>query len=520
MCSPGVVPIFKKQRPGEGEPQDDTIPVDYEHVAGDMSNYVFGDALGTGAYAKVLLAKVRSTGGKVAVKVVNRRKAPKDYLKKFLPREIEVLQKLHHPNCVKVYEIFEHDEKVYFFMELAENGDLLEYINSRGYIPEEEARRLLIQLLDALEYCHTLGIAHRDLKCENLLLDTEFNIKVSDFGFATQFNKDQLLKTFCGSCAYASPEILYGQPYDGRKSDMWSIGVVLYAMVCGKLPFNDADMKTLILQINSRISFPKRVSRDCRDLIRRILAVNLGERITMDDVRDHVWCQSQRRSSLTLAPWPPMPKATGIDARMENGGKKYESQLPSLLGDMMNMALEVKPSRNVDKPSDQKTRRATIDPSELTKGGKSDSARNRAKGKAHDKRAQAVADANMADQAEAAAAAKKDSVAREEEARAAAAAAAAAAELQKEQSAPRRVKVEIKEEDAGKSPMRQNAINFDDEDFYQHRERSSTMSGPSARDGDPLKRRVSWKQRLRLPWKAGRKSEKSGDSSAPSSPKP
>ncbi|XP_065840243.1 testis-specific serine/threonine-protein kinase 3-like [Oscarella lobularis] len=256
-------------------------------AGGDIDKYALGATLGTGAYAKVKLAQRRDSGAKLAVKIVNKKRAPKDYLAKFLCREMEVLSQLQHQHIIKLHEILETEQKVYFVMDVAEGGDLLDYINNRGYLSEDESRRVLRQTVLAVQHCHENGIVHRDLKCENILLDKNNDVKVSDFGFARPFRKSQLLETFCGSYAYASPQILNGEPYEGNLSDIWSMGVVAFAMVCGRLPFNDSNVKVLMAQIRGRLNFSSRTSPECRDLIRKMLAIRAEERITIKGILRH-----------------------------------------------------------------------------------------------------------------------------------------------------------------------------------------------------------------------------------------
>lgn len=178
--------------------------------------YGLGEQLGKGSYAIVRGATSKKHKRRVAIKIISKKKAPEDYLTKFLPREIQVLKRLRHPNCVSLLEAIETNTRIYLIMNLAENGDLLEYIRERGPMPDDDARRYFRHLITAIEYFHSLGIVHRDLKCENLLLDINYNIVVSDFGFARgqmvnpETGKRRLSQTFCGSYAYAPPEILRG----------------------------------------------------------------------------------------------------------------------------------------------------------------------------------------------------------------------------------------------------------------------------------------------------------------------
>ncbi|KAH1180292.1 testis-specific serine/threonine-protein kinase 1-like [Mauremys mutica] len=272
--------------------------------------YVLGINLGEGSYAKVKSAYSDRLKFNVAVKIINKKKAPRDFLERFLPREIEILAKVNHRAIVKTYEIFEtSDSKVYIVMELGVQGDLLEFIKSRGAISEDVARKMFCQLSSAIKYCHDLDVVHRDLKCENLLLDKDFNIKLSDFGFSRRLTRDEngkpiLSKTFCGSAAYAAPEVLQGIPYQPKIYDIWSLGVILFIMVCGSMPYDDSNIgKMLKIQKEHRVHFPKSKSLtvECKDLIYRMLQPDVARRLHIEEVFNHVWMQ---------APKPRVPLAT------------------------------------------------------------------------------------------------------------------------------------------------------------------------------------------------------------------
>ncbi|NXF29015.1 TSSK1 kinase, partial [Nyctibius bracteatus] len=214
--------------------------------------YSLSHTLGEGSYGKVKSAFCNRLKRDVAIKIIDKRKTPQDYLVRFLPREIETLRSLRHPSIIKTYEIFETDaEKVYIVMELGKKGDLLDYIKVTGALKEDVARIKFQQLASAIKHCHDSDFAHRDLKCENILLDENLNIKLSDFGFSRSLSRDQngriiLSKTFCGSAAYAAPEVLQGIPCDPRISDIWSLGVILYTMVHAFMPFDDSNVRKMI----------------------------------------------------------------------------------------------------------------------------------------------------------------------------------------------------------------------------------------------------------------------------------
>uniref|UniRef100_W5NNP1 non-specific serine/threonine protein kinase n=2 Tax=Lepisosteus oculatus TaxID=7918 RepID=W5NNP1_LEPOC len=264
--------------------------------------YTLGISLGEGSYAKVKSAYSDRLKTNVAVKIINRRKAPADFLEKFLPREMEILAVLNHRNVVKTFEIFEtSDGKVYMIMELGVQGDLLEFIKFRGALPEDFCRKLFRQLALAIKYIHDLDIVHRDLKCENLLLDKDFNIKVSDFGFCRRCHLEDanivLSKTFCGSAAYAAPEVLQGIPYNPKVYDIWSMGVVLYIMLCGSMPYDDSNIKKMLkIQKEHRVDFPrtKNLAPECKDLIYRMLNPEVSRRIEIDEILDHAWLRGPR----------------------------------------------------------------------------------------------------------------------------------------------------------------------------------------------------------------------------------
>lgn len=223
----------ERERPGTPKPSSVTTAGDsgqtspkppqpqtaFDSAAALLAQYGYGlgEQLGKGSYAIVRSASSKKHKRRVAIKIISKKKAPEDYLTKFLPREIQVLKRLRHSNCISLLEAIETNTRIYLIMNLAENGDLLEYIRERGPMPDDDARRYFRQLITATDYFHSLGIVHRDLKCENLLLDINHNIVVSDFGFARgqminpETGKRRLSQTFCGSYAYAPPEILRGK---------------------------------------------------------------------------------------------------------------------------------------------------------------------------------------------------------------------------------------------------------------------------------------------------------------------
>lgn len=191
--------------------------------------------LGEGTYAKVRSAFSNRQGKRVALKIVSRARLNSRFQRKFLPRELSILKSIKHCNIIELYQVIEKKDTIIMVMELARHGDLLEYIQKKKALPNNEARTIFTHILNAVEYLHFHGFFHRDLKCENILLDwapTGIVAKLTDFGFARDWCEAyRLCRTYCGSAAYASPEILQGIPYDPHGTDIWSIGVILFIMV-------------------------------------------------------------------------------------------------------------------------------------------------------------------------------------------------------------------------------------------------------------------------------------------------
>ena len=209
-----------------------------------------------------------------------------------ISREIKILKKVRHPNVIQLYEIIETESELFLIMEYCQNGELFDYIVSHQRLHEKAAVRMYQQLIAGIEYIHKSGICHRDLKPENLLLDFDKTLKIVDFGLSNMYapGSAEQLKTACGSPCYAAPEMIAGKKYFGLKSDIWSSGVVLYAMVCGFLPFEDPKTNVLYKKIlNADYTIPDFVSDDCRDLIKGILNTDPTKRFTVKDIKNHVW---------------------------------------------------------------------------------------------------------------------------------------------------------------------------------------------------------------------------------------
>nr|XP_020850922.1 testis-specific serine/threonine-protein kinase 5-like isoform X1 [Phascolarctos cinereus] len=233
----------------------------------------------------------------VAIKIISTAEAPLEYSRKFLPREIYSLNATYkHLNVIQLYETYRNSQRSYLVLELASRGDLLEHINATSDrrccpgLEEEEARRLFRQLVSAVAHCHNVGIVHRDLKCENILLDDRGFVKLTDFGFANRTAvKNSLLSTFCGSVAYTAPEILMSKKYNGEQADLWSLGVILYAMVTGKLPFKERQPHKMLHLMRQSLAFWPSLSQECQDLIQGLLQLRPRARLGLQQVASHCW---------------------------------------------------------------------------------------------------------------------------------------------------------------------------------------------------------------------------------------
>lgn len=256
-----------------------------------------GKTLGRGATGRVLLGVHHTTGQKAAVKVVSKLELNEEYeqspdKKGALPygieREIIIMKLLTHPNVLRLYDVWETSKALYLVLEYVEGGELFDLLVERGPLQEQEAVKYFRQIILGTAYCHALGICHRDLKPENLLLDASLNVKLADFGMAALESNGKLLETSCGSPHYAAPEIVSGLKYHGAASDVWSCGVILFALLTGRLPFDDENIRNLLLKVQAGLfEMPDNLSREARDLIWRMLAVDPMERLATADVLNH-----------------------------------------------------------------------------------------------------------------------------------------------------------------------------------------------------------------------------------------
>uniref|UniRef100_A0A7E4VJZ0 non-specific serine/threonine protein kinase n=1 Tax=Panagrellus redivivus TaxID=6233 RepID=A0A7E4VJZ0_PANRE len=262
--------------------------------------YEVEGTIGRGNFAVVKAAKHRVTRTDVAIKIVDKRRLDEENLTKVY-REIEVLKKIRHPNIIKLYQVMETSNMIYLVTEYAPQGEIFDLIAKQGRLSENDAREKFWQIISAVDYLHKHNIVHRDLKAENLLLDSSFHIRLADFGFSNYYDKNDTLKTFCGSPPYAAPEVFEGKEYNGPEIDIWSLGVVLYVLVCGVLPFEGANLQLLRDRVLSgRIRIPFFMSSDCENLIRRMLTVDPTKRPTIEQIKKHRWMQIEELGSRFL----------------------------------------------------------------------------------------------------------------------------------------------------------------------------------------------------------------------------
>ncbi|XP_077138363.1 serine/threonine-protein kinase MARK1 isoform X1 [Ranitomeya variabilis] len=254
-----------------------------------IGNYRLLKTIGKGNFAKVKLARHVLTGREVAVKIIDKTQLNPTSLQKLF-REVRIMKILNHPNIVKLFEVIETEKTLYLIMEYASGGEVFDYLVAHGRMKEKEARAKFRQIVSAVQYCHQKCIVHRDLKAENLLLDADMNIKIADFGFSNEFTIGNKLDTFCGSPPYAAPELFQGKKYDGPEVDVWSLGVILYTLVSGSLPFDGQNLKELRERVlRGKYRIPFYMSTDCENLLKKLLVLNPVKRGSLEQIMKDRW---------------------------------------------------------------------------------------------------------------------------------------------------------------------------------------------------------------------------------------
>lgn len=280
--------------------------------------YVFDVTLGGGYFGKVKLAVHRLTGEKVAVKTLRKRQY--DNIKmEYPPRELRLLKKLNHPHIYKLLDIVELEDRILMITEFCSGGELFDYMAKLDHFDDKESRRLFRQLVSAVDYMHLNGVVHRDLKLENLLLDENIDLKLIDLGLGNFFDRKKLLESFCGTADYASPELWQGKRYVGPEVDIWSMGVLLFVFLTGKMPFLSPRHAVM-----GDFFFPAspHVADSAKELIRRMLVADSSKRATMEEVRNHPWVRGEDDT--------PPPRI--FVRRLENLDREITAQMAEMLG--------------------------------------------------------------------------------------------------------------------------------------------------------------------------------------------
>ncbi|KFK39584.1 hypothetical protein AALP_AA3G263400 [Arabis alpina] len=258
-----------------------------------LGKYELGRRLGSGSFAKVHLARSIDTDELVAIKIIEKKKTIESGMEPRIIREIDAMRRLrHHPNILKIHEVMATKSKIYLVMELAAGGELFSKVLRRGRLPESTARRYFQQLASALRFSHQDGVAHRDVKPQNLLLDKQGNLKVSDFGLSAlpEHLQNGLLHTACGTPAYTAPEVISRRGYDGAKADAWSCGVILFVLLVGDVPFDDSNIASMYRKIHRRdYRFPSWISKQAKSIIYQMLDPNPATRMSIETVMKTTW---------------------------------------------------------------------------------------------------------------------------------------------------------------------------------------------------------------------------------------
>ncbi|KNC85222.1 CAMK/CAMKL/MARK protein kinase, variant [Sphaeroforma arctica JP610] len=248
-----------------------------------VGNYKIIKKVGKGRFSSVMLARHLFTGQQVAVKMVEKKYLDENELNTLM-REVGILKQLNHPNIVRLFEVIITSETIYLVQEYCPHGEFYDYLVPKGKMKEEEAKKCFYQIFSAINYCHSEMVVHRDLKPENVLLDADLNIKLADFGLSRFYDPNEKCKTFCGSPFYAAPEIFTGTPYTGPEPDIWALGVMVYTVVSGILPFENASAAT-----EGRYTMDDDISIHCQSLIRGCLQPDRYRRCTIKDCVMSEW---------------------------------------------------------------------------------------------------------------------------------------------------------------------------------------------------------------------------------------
>nr|BBG74243.1 AMP-activated protein kinase alpha [Riptortus pedestris] len=303
-----------------------------------IGHYILGQTLGVGTFGKVKIGEHQLTKHKVAVKILNRQKIKSLDVVGKIRREIQNLKLFRHPHIIKLYQVISTPTDIFMIMEYVSGGELFDYIVKHGKLKEFEARRFFQQIISGVDYCHRHMIVHRDLKPENLLLDHNLHVKIADFGLSNMMMDGEFLRTSCGSPNYAAPEVISGKLYAGPEVDIWSCGVILYALLCGTLPFDDEHVPTLFRKIKSGIfPIPDYLNKSVVSLLCHMLQIDPMKRATIEDIKKHDWFQRDLPAYLFPSPVEQDSSVIDTDAVQEVcekfGVKEHEVHNALLSGD-------------------------------------------------------------------------------------------------------------------------------------------------------------------------------------------
>ncbi|KAK8852857.1 hypothetical protein M9Y10_017849 [Tritrichomonas musculus] len=298
-----------------------------------IRNYEIGDELGHGAFSHVCKGFNTSNKTQYAIKIFPKANLTDNGDTERFQREINTMAFLRHENLVALYDFFSDEKNFYLIIDLCPGGELFDYIVDHDKLDEPTAAIVFQQIVDAIAYCHSFGVAHRDLKPENVLIQKFPHVKVADFGLCGFISDQQMMKTFCGSPCYCSPECLCRIQYDGRKSDIWSLGVILYAMVTGEHPWNISNTSVMLRQIlKGAYTVPSFISSQCKDLICSMMKVNPADRITIEKIVKHPWLKVGQKAPIkgTVVPGkislPPLQVRTVQEISMESARSSQRSE--------------------------------------------------------------------------------------------------------------------------------------------------------------------------------------------------
>ncbi|KAK4707402.1 hypothetical protein R3W88_033048 [Solanum pinnatisectum] len=293
-----------------------------------MERYELGRLLGQGTFAKVHHARDVKTSMNVAIKIIDKEKIVKVGMIDQIKCEISAMKLVRHSNIVQLYEVMASKKKIYCVMEYVKGGELYNKM-SKGKLKEDVARKLFQQLINAIDFCHSRGVYHRDLKLENLLLDENGNLKISDFGLSALAEskcQDGLLHTKCGTPAYVAPEVINRRGYDGAKADIWSCGVILYVLLAGYLPFQDSNLMEMYRKIGkAEFKCPNRFPPDARRLISKILNPNPSTRMSISKIMENSWFKKGLQLKPIIADADSKPEEAAIDDAVFGISESIES---------------------------------------------------------------------------------------------------------------------------------------------------------------------------------------------------